>query len=35
MIPLYQIYKYGLTGYYNKKQERKQRKYQQVINFFS
>jgi hypothetical protein len=35
LFPLYQIHKYGFTAYYNKRLERKQRKYQQIKNFFS
>lgn len=34
-IPLYQIYKYGLSGYYNRKIERRQRRNQQIINFLN
>lgn len=34
-IPLYQIHKYGFNAYYNKRLDRKQRKYQQIKNFFS
>ena len=32
---LYQIYKYGLTGYFNKRLERRQRRNQQITNLFS
>ena len=35
VLPLYQIYKYGLSGYYQKKTERRQRRNQQIINLFS
>jgi hypothetical protein len=35
LIPLYQIYKYGLSGYYKKKYERRQKRGQQIINLFS
>ena len=33
-IPLYQIYKYGLFGYYNKRIERRQKKANKIINLF-
>ena len=35
LLPLYGIYKYGLTGYFNKRLERRQKRSQQIINFFS
>jgi lipoprotein signal peptidase len=35
VLPLYQISKYGISGYYQKKFERKQKRAQQVINLFS
>jgi len=35
VIPLYQISKYGLSGYYKKKYERRQKRNQQIINLFS
>jgi len=35
VLPLYQISKYGLSGYYQKKTERRQQRNQQVINLFS
>ena len=34
-LRLYQIYKYGFVGYYEKKRERKQERNQQIINLFS
>jgi hypothetical protein len=35
VLPLYQISKYGLSGYYQKKIERRQQRGQQIINLFS
>ena len=35
VLPLYQVYKYGLSGYYQKKIERRQRRNQQITNLFS
>jgi hypothetical protein len=35
VLPLSQIYKYGLSGYYEKKIERKQQRGQQMINLFT
>ena len=35
VFPLYRIYKYGLTGYFNKRLERRQRRNQQITNLFS
>ena len=32
LIPLYQLYKYGFTGYLNKKAERRQKQAQQFKN---
>ena len=34
-LPFYGIYKYGLSGYYKKKYERRQKRNQQIINLFS
>ena len=35
VLPLYQISKYGLSGYYEKKVERRQKRNEQIINFFN
>lgn len=35
VLPLYQIYKYGLSGYYQKKTERRQQRNQQMMNLFT
>ena len=34
-LRLYQIYKYGLRGYSEKKVERRQQRNEQIINFFN
>ena len=34
VLPFYQIYKYGITGYYNKRFEKRQQRNQKIINFF-
>jgi hypothetical protein len=34
-LRLYQIYKYGLSGYYEKKVERRQKRNEEIINFFN
>jgi hypothetical protein len=35
LIPLYQISKYGLSGYYQKKTERRQQRGQQMMSLFT
>ena len=35
VLPLYQIYKYGLSGYFNKRRERKQQRNQEIVNLFT
>ena len=34
LVPIYQIYKYGLSGYYNKKVERRKQRGQQILRLF-
>jgi hypothetical protein len=34
-LRFYQIFKYGLAGYSEKKRERRQERNQQIINFFN
>jgi hypothetical protein len=35
VIPIYQVYRYGFSGYYQKKTEKRQRRNQQIINLFT
>jgi len=34
-LRLYQIYKYGFSGYYERKLERRQKRNEQINNFFN